>query len=117
MTITLETYLLVSLAFAVFAAVVAVGSSLVLGAGFERLKISFEVISKQTGFFSDALFRMEHRVEALEEQEQQPAEAIEEDTASSPAYIFAEQDGNIELPETSKTSMWDTAEAESVRFH
>jgi hypothetical protein len=112
MTITLETYLLVSLAFAVFAAVVAVGSSLVLGASFERLKISFEVIQKQTGFFSDALFRMEHRVETLEEQ----TDDVAQEEQSAPVYITAEEH-NEDQTLQSKSNLWNTAELEGVRFH
>ncbi len=115
MTITLETYLLVSLAFAVFAAVVAVGSSLVLGASFERLKISFEVISKQTGFFSDAIFRMEHRVETLEEKEKR-TEQTEEEQPSAPVYITADEGSEIRADQ-SNTSLWNMTEAEGVRFH
>lgn len=112
MTITLETYLLVSLAFAVFAAVVAVGSSLVLGAGFERLKISFEVISKQTGFFSDALFRMENRVEKLEKKE----EHAEEEQSSEHAFITAD-DNRDDKASQSNASLWGAAETEGIRFH
>lgn len=112
MTITLETYLLVSLAFAVFAAVVAVGSSLVLGASFERLKISFEVIQKQTGFFSDSLFRMENRVEKLEKNE----EHAEEEQSSEHVFITAD-DSSDGKADQSHASLWAGAEAEGVRFH
>jgi chromosome segregation ATPase len=53
---------------AVFAAVAAVGTSLVLGAGFERLRSGFEIVRKQTGFFSDAIHKLEQKVEVVDEQ-------------------------------------------------
>ncbi len=68
-----DVFLLVALSFAVFAAVTAVGSALVLGIGFERLRNGFEnlrngfdVVSKQTGFFSTAIHELDEKVEALE---------------------------------------------------
>lgn len=64
MEASVETYLVVALAFAVFSAVTAIGSSLVLGIGFERLRAGFEVVRKQTGYFSDAIFTLEKRVDA-----------------------------------------------------
>lgn len=63
MDVSAETYLVVALAFAVFSAVTAIGSSLVLGIGFERLRAGFEVVRKQTGYFSDAIFTLEKRVD------------------------------------------------------
>lgn len=63
MDVSVETYLVVALAFAVFSAVTAIGSSLVLGIGFERLRSGFEVVRKQTGYFSDAIFTLEKRVD------------------------------------------------------
>ncbi|MFN3828029.1 MAG: hypothetical protein ACK4NR_10455 [Micavibrio sp.] len=63
MEVSVETYLVVALAFAVFSAVTAIGSSLVLGIGFERLRAGFEVVRKQTGYFSDAIFTLEKRVD------------------------------------------------------
>lgn len=64
MEVSVETYLVVALAFAVFSAVTAIGSSLVLGIGFERLRAGFEIVRKQTGYFSDAIFTLEKRVDA-----------------------------------------------------
>lgn len=68
-----DVFLLIALSFAVFAAVTAVGSALVLGIGFERLRNGFEnlrngfeVVSKQTGFFSTAIHELDEKVEALE---------------------------------------------------
>ncbi|QQG37064.1 MAG: hypothetical protein HYS17_04675 [Micavibrio aeruginosavorus] len=63
MDVSVETYLVVALAFAVFSAVTAIGSSLVLGIGFERLRAGFEVVRKQTAYFSDAIFTLEKRVD------------------------------------------------------
>ena len=63
MDVSVETYLVVALAFAVFSAVTAIGSSLVLGIGFERLRAGFEVVRKQTGYFSDAIYTLEKRVD------------------------------------------------------
>jgi chromosome segregation ATPase len=68
MTLEVETVVAVSLMMAVFSAVAAVGTSIVLGAGFERLRSGFEVIRKQTGFFSDAIHKLEQKVEIVDEQ-------------------------------------------------
>lgn len=74
MQISVETLLVVSLVLAVFSAVVALGTSLVLGAGFERLRAGFdnlrsgfEIIARQTGFFSDAIHKLDMKVMGLEE--------------------------------------------------
>ncbi|MGH1377491.1 MAG: hypothetical protein ACRBB3_01595 [Alphaproteobacteria bacterium] len=68
MSIEVETVVAVSVMMAVFSAVAAVGTSIVLGAGFERLRSGFEVISKQTGFFSDAIHKLEHKMEVVDGQ-------------------------------------------------
>ncbi len=68
MTLEVETIVAVSLMMAVFSAVAAVGTSIVLGAGFERLRSGFEVIRKQTGFFSDAIHKLEEKVEIVDKQ-------------------------------------------------
>lgn len=68
MTLEVETIVAVSLMMAVFSAVAAVGTSLVLGAGFERLRAGFEIVSRQTGFFSDAIHKLEKKVEVVDEQ-------------------------------------------------
>ena len=68
MTMEVETVVAVSLMMAVFSAIAAVGTSVVLGAGFERLRSGFEVIRKQTGFFSDAIHKLEQKVELVDEQ-------------------------------------------------
>ncbi len=68
MTMEVETIVAVSLMMAVFSAVAAVGTSIVLGAGFERLRSGFEVIRKQTGFFSDAIHKLELKVEEVDAQ-------------------------------------------------
>lgn len=67
MVMEVETVVAVSLMMAVFSAVAAIGTSIVLGAGFERLRAGFDVISKQTGFFSDAIHKLEKKVEVVDE--------------------------------------------------
>jgi chromosome segregation ATPase len=68
MTLEVETIVAVSLMMAVFSAVAAVGTSIVLGAGFERLRAGFDVVRRQTGFFSDAINKLEKKVEQVDEQ-------------------------------------------------
>ena len=68
MSIEVETIVAISVMMAVFSAVAAVGTSIVLGAGFERLRNGFEVIRKQTGFFSDAIHKLEEKMEVVDEQ-------------------------------------------------
>ncbi len=68
MTMEVETIVAVSLMMAVFSAVAAVGTSIVLGAGFERLRAGFDVVRKQTGFFSDAIHKLEQKVETVDAQ-------------------------------------------------
>lgn len=67
MSVSAETYIVISLMFAVFAAVAAVGTSVVLGAGFERLRAGFELIKGQSGFFADAIYKLDLRTEKLSE--------------------------------------------------
>ena len=76
MTLSAETLLIVSLMMAVFAAVSTVGTSLFLGAGFERLRAGFETIKKQTAFFSDAIHTLDKRVDTVEKQGNYFFEAI-----------------------------------------
>ncbi len=68
MSIEVETIVAVSVMMAVFSAVAAIGTSIVLGAGFERLRGGFEVIRKQTGFFSDAIHKLEEKMDVVDEQ-------------------------------------------------
>jgi hypothetical protein len=68
MSVSAETYIVISLMFAVFAAVAAIGTSVVLGAGFERLRAGFEVIKNQSGFFADAIYKLDIRTEQLGEE-------------------------------------------------
>lgn len=68
MSVSAETYIVISLMFAVFAAVAAVGTSVVLGAGFERLRSGFEVVRKQSGFFADAIYKLDQRTQKLDEE-------------------------------------------------
>ncbi len=67
MSVDAETYIVISLMFAVFAAVAAVGTSVVLGAGFERLRAGFEVVRRQSGFFADAIYKLDQRTQKLDE--------------------------------------------------
>ncbi|MFP4098506.1 MAG: hypothetical protein ACLFP8_00845 [Alphaproteobacteria bacterium] len=76
MSIEVETIVAVSVMMAVFSAVAAVGTSLVLGAGFERLRSGFEVIRKQTGFFSDAIHKLEEKMEEVDGQTEKVTHSI-----------------------------------------
>jgi hypothetical protein len=67
-----EVYVVVALAFAVFAAVSAIGSAIVLGIGYERLRAGLErvkegldLVGRQTGFFSNELHKLDQRVDEL----------------------------------------------------
>lgn len=68
MNVSAEMYIVVSLMFAVFAAVAAVGTSIVLGVGFERLRNGFEIVKRQSGFFADAIYKLDERTKELSEQ-------------------------------------------------
>lgn len=68
MSVSAETYIVISLMFAVFAAVAAVGTSVVLGAGFERLRAGFDLVKRQSGFFSDAIYKLDQRTTKLDEE-------------------------------------------------
>ncbi len=76
MSLDVETIVAVSIMMAVFSAVAAVGTSLVLGAGFERLRAGFDVISKQTGFFSDAIHKLEKKMDVVDNQTGQVSRTI-----------------------------------------
>jgi hypothetical protein len=87
MNISTDTLLVVSLMMAVFAAVTTLGSSLILGVGFERLRNGVEILKKQTGFFSDSLHRLDQRTESLEKQGTyffQTIHALEQKAAEAP---------------------------------
>lgn len=77
MSVDVETIVAISIMMAVFSAVAAIGSSLVLGAGFERLRSGMDVIRKQTGFFSDAIHRLEEKMEVVDKQTGQFSRSIE----------------------------------------
>lgn len=124
MELNVETCLVVALAFAVFAAVSAIGSSLVLGIGFERLRASFEVVKKQSGYFSDSLFRLDHRVELLEKQAEGSAAA---DTHAVPeiTHIVADiEEGPAPAKSRRKRTskqpaslLWAAGDDSGIRFH
>ncbi|HNQ91649.1 MAG TPA: hypothetical protein PKI93_01825 [Alphaproteobacteria bacterium] len=67
-----EIYVVVALAFAVFAAVSAIGSAIVLGIGYERLRFGLErvkegldLVGRQAGFFSSELYRLDQKVDEI----------------------------------------------------
>ncbi len=68
MNISVDTLLVVALMMAVFAAVTTLGTSLILGVGFERLRNGLEILKKQSGFFSDAIHKLDTRADTLEKQ-------------------------------------------------
>ncbi len=68
MSVSAETYIVISLMFAVFAAFAAVGTSVVLGAGFERLRAGFDHVRRQSGFFADAIYKLDQRTQKLDEE-------------------------------------------------
>ena len=76
MSVSADMYIVISIMFAVFAAVSAVGSSLVLGVGFERLRAGFEVIKKQTGFFADAIHKLDQRTDMLDKQQAELKQSV-----------------------------------------
>ncbi|MCB1592976.1 MAG: hypothetical protein KDI90_11060 [Alphaproteobacteria bacterium] len=78
MSLEVETVVAISIMMAVFSAVAAVGTSIVLGAGFERLRSGFEVVRKQTGFFSDAIHKLEKKMEQVDAETGRVTEAINE---------------------------------------
>lgn len=134
MTIAVETYLVVALAFAVFAAVTALGSSLVLGAGFERLRAGFELIKSQTGFFSEAIHKLDKRLDNAEKQDGYFFQAIhkleENQAAAAPSAAAEEEVPAIEpqlisadpasgaSAQRSGASLWVASdEMRQIRFH
>ncbi len=76
MPVSVEMYIVISLMFAVFAAVAAIGTSLVLGVGFERLRSGFEIVKKQTGFFADAIHKLDERTKMYEEKTKAMKESV-----------------------------------------
>ncbi|MCC7305265.1 MAG: hypothetical protein IT558_03285 [Alphaproteobacteria bacterium] len=93
MTLEVDTVVAVSLMMAVFSAVAAVGTSIVLGVGFERLRAGFEIVSKQTGFFSDAIHKLERKVEVVDKQADSFTHSIS--TLESKVVAVGEQAGSF----------------------
>lgn len=132
MTIAVETYLVVALAFAVFAAVTALGSSLVLGAGFERLRAGFEIIKSQTGFFSDAIHQLDKRMDGTEKQGkyffqaihklEQDAVAAREPAAAetpvrpNPQHISTDRVAEIKAA-PARMPLWAEDNSKEISFH
>jgi hypothetical protein len=90
MTAMMETCLIIALSFAVFSAVATVGASLALGIGFERLRAGYEVIRKQTGYFSDQIYRLDKRVETLEKDDR-PVSAEASPVESMREYMVEDE--------------------------
>lgn len=107
MTISVEALLVASLMMAVFAAVATVGTSLFLGAGFERLRAGFENIKKQTAFFSDSLRQLDGRVDRVEKQGAYYFEAI-----GKLEHQLEAKDGSYDLREAEQEHDAAPAEAE-----
>ncbi len=76
MSVSAEMFIVISLMFAVFSAVAAIGTSVVLGVGFERLRAGFDIVKKQTGFFADAIHKLDERTNMLGEQQDKMKEAV-----------------------------------------
>jgi uncharacterized phage infection (PIP) family protein YhgE len=77
MSITVESFMVISLAFAVFAAITAVGAAILLSVGYERLrsglhrlKEGLDMVTRQTGFFSEAIHKLDEKVTAVDAQTQ-----------------------------------------------
>lgn len=126
MTLSVETIIVVSLMMAVFAAVATVGSSLYLGAGFERLRAGFETIKKQTAFFSEAIHKLDARVDVVEKQggyffetlsklEQQAAAPV----ATDESWEEPVQESAEKLISVSKSEVSDSGNnlLSSIHFH
>ncbi|MCB1782754.1 MAG: hypothetical protein KDI13_02050 [Alphaproteobacteria bacterium] len=101
MSMEVETVVAISVMMAVFSAVAAIGTSIVLGAGFERLRAGFEVVRKQTGFFSDAIHKLEQKVEVVDKQTGAFSQAIAQmqgkvDNVGDQANAFSESIQNLE---------------------
>ncbi len=109
----LETYVVVSLAFAVFAAVTSIGAAIVLGVGYERLRAGLErvkegldVINRQTGFFSTAIFKLENKVDTMQmggQMGRAPTVISDEPKAPSKRKSRAKKSTVDELPGTTLT--------------
>ncbi len=132
MTISVEMLLVASLMMAVFAAVSVVGSSLFLGAGFERLRAGFEKIKNQTAFFADALYKLDGRVEKVEKQsgyffdsihrlEQQDHDVSERDQPENEPvksyHITADPITESDEMQESSLPSWGSEATENTHFH
>ncbi len=135
MTAMMETCLIIALSFAVFSAVATVGASLALGIGFERLRAGYEVIRKQTGYFSDQIYRLDKRVETLERDDHSapadlsvPRRTVEDQRPSTLsvdsaliANVKREQAANLSFDSASAPAQRILLESDSrpegIRFH
>lgn len=88
-----EVYVVVALAFAVFAAVSAIGSAIVLGIGYERLRAGLErvkegldLVGRQTGFFSNELHKLDQRVDELSQAKPKKGRQIQRKSKENQTY-------------------------------
>ena len=104
MSVSAETYIVISLMFAVFAAFAAVGTSVVLGAGFERLRAGFDHVKRQSGFFADAIYKLDQRTQKLDEE-----------TAKLKAGVYGMED-RVNRVEKQTTFMADAVNSLEMRI-
>ena len=128
MTASLETYMVVSLAFAVFAAVTAIGAAIVLGIGYERIRFGLErvkegldLVTRQTGYFSNAIFTLEKRVEDMDQkaQQQQAHPAAQPQPQDNQVPFMTSQKVNGEDPQVidfSQFTWMDGKDKDQIKF-
>lgn len=76
MSLSAEMFIVVSLLLAVFAAISAVGTSIVLGVGYERLRAGFDTVKKQTAFFADAIHKLDNRSTELGREQEEMKKTV-----------------------------------------
>ncbi|HOO50687.1 MAG TPA: hypothetical protein PLK94_05285 [Alphaproteobacteria bacterium] len=111
-----EIYVVVALAFAVFAAVSAIGSAIVLGIGYERLRAGLErvkegldLVGRQAGFFSNELYRLDQKVEEMAEAKPKKAtkskgKSKKTKLAEVTPEVLHQEGGSISVPMSLKPS-------------
>ncbi|MGE4313970.1 MAG: hypothetical protein AB7E85_06845 [Pseudobdellovibrionaceae bacterium] len=128
MTASLETYMVVSLAFAVFAAVTAIGAAIVLGIGYERIRFGLErvkegldLVTRQSGYFSNAIFTLEKRVEDMDQKAQaavqpQPAEQVRSQEPVAFMTSTKAKGGEPQVIDFSHFTWMDGKEKDQIKF-
>ncbi len=89
MSIEVEVVIAISVMMAVFSAVAAAGTAIVLGAGFARLHRGFEIIHRQSELFGDAIYRLEEKMDIVDTQSEKLSRYI---------YIIEDSDFAHYLP-------------------